>query len=97
MRKREHKQPVDLERCLVRRSIPAGWKKQDTSIELQDYQVLKTIPREFRWQSARFLWSVFKKRPELLPGAVSLVLLGLHFCQFSREHLLPQLDKELAG
>jgi radical SAM superfamily enzyme YgiQ (UPF0313 family) len=64
---------------------------------LLNYRVLKTVPAEFRWQSLWFLCSVFRRRPELLPGAISLVVLGLHFCQFSLEHVLPQLDKELAA
>ena len=61
------------------------------------YQVAKALPAEFRRQSLRFLYSVGKERPELLPGALSLVVLGLHFCQFSAEHVLPQLDENLAG
>ena len=60
-------------------------------------RVAKALPGEFRWQSLRFLYFVGRDRPELLPGAVSLVVLGLHFCQFSEEHVLPQLGQQLAG
>jgi hypothetical protein len=61
------------------------------------YRVVKALPAEFRWQSLRFLYFIGRERPELLPGAVSLVVLGLHFCQFSVEHVLPQLRQQLDG
>ena len=61
------------------------------------FRVVKTLPSEFQWQSLRFLCFVVRNRPELLPGAVSLMVLGLHFCQFSDDHVLPQLDQQLAG
>ena len=53
----------------------------------------------FRVQVAKPAVPVFivKERPELLPGAVSLMVLGLHFCQFSVDHVLPQLRQQLDG
>jgi len=60
------------------------------------YRVVRGMPAGFRRQSLLFLYSVLRERPELLPEGASLVALGLHFCQFSAEHVVPQLDRELA-
>jgi len=58
-------------------------------------RVLRALPAEFRTQSLRFLYKVAGERPELLPEAFSFVALALHFCQFSEEHVLPELKAEL--
>jgi radical SAM superfamily enzyme YgiQ (UPF0313 family) len=60
------------------------------------YRTLKMLPPRFRWESLRFLYSMFTKCPERFPETVRYVYLGLHFCQFSADSVLPQLDKQLS-
>lgn len=58
--------------------------------------MLKGLPAEFRRESLKFAWSVLTKCPDQFPGVLSFVYLGAHFCRFSAEHVLPELDKALA-
>jgi radical SAM superfamily enzyme YgiQ (UPF0313 family) len=59
------------------------------------YRALTTLPAEFRRESLKFLWTVAKRRPEMVPGAFRLMFFGLHLCRFSAECVLPRLDAEL--
>jgi radical SAM superfamily enzyme YgiQ (UPF0313 family) len=59
------------------------------------YRALTTLPAEFRRESLKFLWTIARRRPEMVPGAFRLVFFGLHLCRFSAEYILPGVDAEL--
>jgi radical SAM superfamily enzyme YgiQ (UPF0313 family) len=60
------------------------------------YRIWRAFPKGYGWESLRFLSTVLKNCPERLPGALTFVLLGVHFSRFTFDQVLPQLDRRLA-
>ena len=60
------------------------------------YRFLKGVSAEYRRESLKFAWAVIKNCPDHFPGVMPFVTMGVHFCKFSAENVLPGLDKQLA-
>ena len=74
-------------------SSPSGCP---SSVVTAAYVLLRGLPKDFRRAYLRLVLRTLRARPDQLAGTLELLVFGCHFHRFTLDHVLPQLDAELA-
>src|SRR5262249_58662840 len=58
-------------------------------------KVLLRLPPEMRRQSLRMLRRILFERPEFIPYAFEVMVMGYHFYRFTFDDVVPKLDRDI--
>ncbi len=84
-------------RFLVKPGSPRSRPVRALSVVAAAYVLLRDLPKDVRRAFLRLVLKTLRTRPDKLAGTLELLVFGCHFHRFTLDHVLPQLDAELAS
>jgi hypothetical protein len=60
------------------------------------HRVFQELPKEFTRECLKLIFRVLLRCPDQLPRLLPLILMGVHFYRFTREFMIPGLEKFIA-